>query len=157
MIARRGGQGDAERGAALVLAVAFLALLGLLVPTLLGLADTSFLTTNRLDDQRATTYAADGGLDGALQWARVNRACGSYGSPAGSCPTFQATVSGQTASVTFQSQTQLRDVDRTLTLTSTVKGTPRVVAQVVLRDSAAVSTPIGTLAGVDVLSWVYQR
>ena len=52
---------------------------------------------------------------------------------------------------------QLRDVDRTLTLTSTVKGTPRVVVQVVLRDSAAVSTPIGTLAGVDVLSWVYQR
>ncbi|MBI4729746.1 MAG: hypothetical protein HY775_09650 [Acidobacteria bacterium] len=59
-----------DSGVVLVLALVFLSLFGLAIASLLGFADASFRATMAVRDQRADVYAADGGLDGAINRVR---------------------------------------------------------------------------------------
>ena len=140
-----------EEGASLILALAFLMVFALLIPALLDLGTTNVLATTRLKDQRSTVYAADGAMDGAIQYLRRNPGCAR---PFGSCPVanFQATLDGETATVTWTAQGAPLALDRTVDLVSTVAGTPRVTARVVISDSSTAAEP-----PVDVKTWRYNR
>ena len=144
-----------ERGASLLMALGFLAAFSLVIPALLQLGSTNFLVTARLREQRASVYVADGATEGAIQYLRTHLSCARP--IAGSCPItqFQYTdPSGTTATTTWQFAGSAFDYDRTLVLTSSVNGTPRVTARVIFRDS----NPTGTGgAPVDVVNWTYQR
>jgi hypothetical protein len=59
-----------DEGTVLILALAFLALFGLVVGTLLGLASTNFKATAVVRDRATATYSADGAVDGAINSAR---------------------------------------------------------------------------------------
>src|SRR4051794_41186552 len=71
-----------ERGASLLLALGFLALCGVLIPAIVNLGSTNLVDTSRLHDQRSVVYAADGAVDAALQYLRVDTGCGRL---SGSC------------------------------------------------------------------------
>ena len=140
-----------EEGTSLILALAFLMVFALLIPAILDLGTTNVLATSKLKDQRSTVYASDGAMDGAIQYLRRNPGCGR---PFGVCPAanFQATLEGETATVTWTAQGAPLELDRTVDLVSTVAGTPRVTARVVISDSSTAAEP-----PVDVQSWRYNR
>jgi hypothetical protein len=142
-----------ESGVSLILALGFLALFSVFIPQLLELGATDLLVTSRLQEQRAAIYAADGTTDGAIQYLRSHTNCGRVINP--SCPIsqFEATVNGVTAITTFTFSGRAIDYDRTLDLTTSVDGVPRVTAHVIIRDSA----PSGGDVPVDVQSWTYIR
>ena len=142
-----------ESGVSLVLALGFLALFAVFIPKLLELGATDLLDTSRLHEQRAAIYAADGATDGAIQYLRSHTNCGRVINP--SCPIsqFEATVNGVTAVTTFTFSGRPIDYDRTLDLTTSVAGVPRVRAHVIIRDA----TPTAGDVPVDVQSWTYLR
>jgi hypothetical protein len=142
-----------ESGVSLLLALGFLALFSVFIPKLLELGATDLLDTSRLQEQRAAIYAADGTTDGAIQYLRSHTNCGRVINP--SCPIsqFQATVNGVTAVTTFSFSGRPIDYDRTLDLTTSVAGVPRVRAHIIIRDSA----PTAGDVPVDVQSWTYVR
>jgi hypothetical protein len=70
-----------EGGQALVLALAFLTFAGLVIAATLTYAYASELTTQRLSNQRDTTYTADGATDAAVQMGRLDPTLGAYGDP----------------------------------------------------------------------------
>lgn len=139
-----------EQGTALVLALLFLSLFGALIAVVLGATGNSVLATQRLREQRAEVYAADGATDGAIQFVRTNTSRGAYG---GSCPVFTATVGGATATVTCGSVGAPDDVDRTVEFVASVGGVQRVTARVIYRDSTAQTSQ----PQVDVIAWTYHR
>jgi hypothetical protein len=124
---------------------------GLLIPAILDLGTTNVLATTRLQGQRSTVYASDGAMDGAIQYLRRNPGCAR---PFGSCPatSFVATLDNKTATVTWTALGVPLALDRTVRLTSTVDGTPRVTTEVVISDSSTAAEP-----PVDVKSWRYNR
>ncbi|MGZ7027172.1 MAG: hypothetical protein ACXVJ4_16710 [Acidimicrobiia bacterium] len=65
-----------ESGATLVLALAFLAIFGLLIVAVLGFSDASFRAAAGYRSQRASNYGADGALDGAINRVRNNTSIG---------------------------------------------------------------------------------
>jgi hypothetical protein len=67
---------EGEHGATLVLALAFLAIFGLLTVAILGFGDASFRATAGYRSQRAANYSADGALDGAVNRVRHNTSIG---------------------------------------------------------------------------------
>ena len=148
-----------EEGVSLILALAFLVLFGLTVPPLLNLGTANLLSTSRLHDQRATVYAADGATDAAIQYLRSHPGCGRQLQVAASCPiltdsshsSFSATVGGQAATTTITGTGALFALDRSVTLSTTVGGSPRVDAKAIIRDSSPLEPP------VDVVSWKYSR
>lgn len=93
-----------EDGAALVMALVFLTVAGILVAALLSFADTSFRTTVAVQDQRSTLYAADGAVEAAVNYYRTNLSSPTPCPPAGSVPSVNG-VGGIsvscTAGVTF--------------------------------------------------------
>jgi hypothetical protein len=142
-----------EDGASLILALAFLLVFAILIPAILDLGTTNVLSTSRLKSQRSTTYEADGAMDGAIQYLRLHPACGR---PATVCPesSFQTNLNdGTAATVTWSAvDPDPFKLDRDVSLVSTVDGTPRVNARVVIRDSSTADLP-----PVDVKSWQYVR
>jgi hypothetical protein len=136
-----------------MLALGFLALFGLMMPSLLQLGSTNLLGTARLREQRSAVYAADGATDGAIQYLRAHDLCGRPG--IGSCPIsqFTSTVNGVTATTTWAFSGLPIHYDRTFDLTTTVAGAPRVTAKVIIRDSNVTSVE----KPVDVLNWTYKR
>jgi len=155
-----------ERGASLVIALGFLALCGVLIPAIVNLAGTNLSGTSRLHTQRGDLYAADGAVDGALQYLRQHPACGTlYGncpSPATdpSCPGgtgFSAAINGGIACVTVKAKGGAFDLDRTVELVASVDGNPRVDATAIIRDSALSNTVALGSQPVDVKSWTYNR
>jgi len=145
-----------ERGASLLLALGFLLAFSLAIPALLRLGTTNFLATTQLRQQRGSVYAADGSTEGAIQYLRHTSHIDCARPIAGSCPIthFDYTdPSGTTAVTTWQFVGGVFDYDRTLLLTSSVGGVPRVTARVIFRDSQ----PVGSLAPADVVNWTYKR
>jgi len=144
-----------EEGVSLILALAFLSLFGLFIPELLTLGSTNLLATSRLQEQRATVYAADGATDGAIQFLRRNTNCGRpiNGSCPGNATNFTATIGPKSATTTWAFAGSNIDFDRTFNLTTTVDGTTRVRATVRIRDSNLSSSEVP----VDVMSWTYVR
>ena len=141
-------------------------LFGFLVPPLLNLGTTNLLTTSRLQEQRSTVYAADGTTDGAIQYLRSHPTCGrrfQLQTGTGSCPTytgpdtsnFSATVDGRTAITTVTGIGALSDLDRTVTLSTSIGGQVLVTAKAIIRDSQVVGTV--TEPPVDVQNWTYVR
>ena len=61
---------DGERGASLVLALAFLSMFGVFIVALLGFAQTAFLTTTGVHQQGLRQYAASSAIDTAIQRVR---------------------------------------------------------------------------------------
>lgn len=145
MSGRRG-----EAGVALIFALVFLSLFGTLIAVVLGFTNSSVLATQRHREQRAAVYAADGAIDGAIQYVRTDAQRGAYG---GSCPGFEAMIGGVTATVTCASAGEADDVDRTVAFVATVGATPRVTARVIYRDATAQTNQ----PQVDVISWTYHR
>ena len=76
-----------DRGAALLIALLFMTVGSLLAISLANSAGNNLLNTSTLRVQRSLEYAADGGLDGAIQSARYhNGACLASFPPSGSPP-----------------------------------------------------------------------
>ncbi len=140
-----------EGGSSLILALAFLMAFGILIPAILDLGTTNVLATTRLKDQRGTVYAADGAMDGAIQYLRRNPGCAR---PFGSCPVsnFQVALDGQAATVTWTALGAPLALDRTAELVSSIGGTPRVRARIMISDSSTAAEP-----PVDVQTWRYNR
>jgi hypothetical protein len=143
-----------ERGAALLLALGFLVFFGLVVGAMLTFTGASVLASDRLRDQRATAYAADGAMDAAIQVGRVNPGLGAYGaSPCMKASAFTSTATttdATVATVTCESIASPMDLDRTVRFTATVGGIRELVATVLFHDGTGTSPP-----GVEVLSWTY--
>jgi Tfp pilus assembly protein PilX len=95
-----------EEGSALIVALAFLMLFALLVPALLGLANTSILATERLAERRATVYAADAAMEAAIQNVRYNLDAGRDPSIPGvqPCPDLTTSVNGVAVTVKCEGQ-----------------------------------------------------
>lgn len=74
---------DGERGASLILALAFLTLFGALLVTLLGFVQVAFLANSRVHQQGLTRYAMAGAIDASVQRARKEQTMGvtSCGTP----------------------------------------------------------------------------
>lgn len=79
---------NAETGASLILALAFLSVLGLFGTVLLSYGGISLRATNAVRDQREQVYAADGAVQTAIQHARVDDTIGHDPAAGGSCPDF---------------------------------------------------------------------
>jgi hypothetical protein len=142
-----------ERGASLLLAIGFLAAFSFVIPALLRLGSTNFLATSRLREQRGSVYAADGAMDGAIQYLRAHQVCGG---PTGTCPIsqFTATLNGVTATTTWNyDASRPIDYDRTFDLSTSVNGVPRVTARIIVRYAHIGGGEIP----VDVLNWTYKR
>ena len=155
-----------ERGASLVIALGFLALCGVLIPAIVSLAGTNLAGTSRLHTQRSDLYAADGAVDGAIQYLRQNSGCGTlYGncpSPVTdpSCPGgtgYSASVNGSVACVAVNAKGGVFDLDRTVELIATVGAKQRVDATAIIRDSKLSSTVLPGNQPVDVKRWTYNR
>ncbi len=151
-----------EDGQVLLLALGFLVFFGLVIGALLTFADASVRSTERLREQRATVYAADGALDAAIQVARTDTGVGGYGDARCQLPgTSSATPILLTTTATTDDATVATVIcnwspdplqpDRTVTFTSFVSGpaTPLVRATVVYHDSG------GPMPDVNITSWTY--
>jgi hypothetical protein len=89
--------GTDERGASLVLALAFLGLFGLAIGALLSYTDTNIRTTVALRTKRSGFYAADGAVQAAINGVRSNTALGVSGTT--TCPPA-VTINGLVPTVT---------------------------------------------------------
>jgi len=138
-----------EDGQALLIALAFLVFFGLVIAFILGFAEASVRATVNLREQRAVVYAADGAMDGAIQYGRWNLEVGAFGKVP--CVTYSATLNGQTATVTCVALGNPLNADRRVLFTASVDGVPRITADVFYDGTA---TPP---ASVYVLSWTYLR
>ena len=151
-----------EEGQVLLLALGFLLFFGLVIGAMLTFADTSVRGAERLREQRASVYAADGAVDAAIQVGRSDTGVGAYGDarcqpPGASTPTpilltTTATIGDNTvAKVTCNWSPDYLQPDRTVTFTSFVgsMATPVVRATVLYHDSG------GTPPDVSILSWTY--
>src|SRR5580765_5339555 len=111
-------------------------------------AGASVRSSERLREQRATAYAADGAIDAAIQVGRTDTTVGAYGDPrcqppgasaaAPALATITATTDDHTiATVICNWSPDILQPDRTVTYTSFVGGTtsPVVRATVVYHDS----------------------
>jgi hypothetical protein len=139
-----------EDGQALILALAFLVFFGLVIAAMLSFATTNLLATERLGEDRAALYAADGAMDGAIQYARTpaGLSAGAYG--AVPCITFSYTdPAGVAATVTCKSLANPTDLDRKVQFTASVGSVPKIQTTVLFHDSTSGSGP----PAVDVLSW----
>ena len=148
-----------EEGAVLLLALAFLAFFGLVIGATLTFADASMRSTERLREQRATVYAADGAVDAAIQVGRTDTGVGAYGDarcqpPGTSSATpvlLTTTANGTNVSVICNWSPDFLQPDRTVVFTSFLAGTtmPLAQAKVVYLDSG------GTVPVVNILAWTY--
>ena len=97
---RSSRRGRGEDGVSLILAMAFLALLSVLVVSLLTVVYSSVKTTTAVSDHSSNLYGADGGADIALQLLRSNSSyCPDVGSPQ-SMPS--QSIGGRTVNLTCQ-------------------------------------------------------
>ena len=144
-----------EDGTTLLIALGFLMLFALMIPALLELGTTNLKATQRLHEQRADVYVADGATEGAIQYLRTRPSCARP--IGGSCPISQFDYTDPTttanATTTWQFGGSVFDFDRTLNLTTRINGVTRVTARVVIRDSQ----PSAGGVPVDVLNWTYRR
>jgi hypothetical protein len=149
MTPRRG-----EDGQALLLALGFLVFFGLVIGALMTFVSANVLGSERLREQRASAYAADGALDAAIQIARSDPAVGAFGAaPCMHATTFTTTATsadGTVATVTCTSLADPIDLDRTVRFTASIGGTNVVVADVLIHDGTGLPNP-----GVEVLKWTY--
>jgi type II secretory pathway component PulK len=143
-----------ERGASLVIALAFLAVFAAVVPALLQLGATNLQDTKRLREQRDIVYAADGATEGAIQYLRTHDGCGR---PFSTCPVsqFTANLNGVDATTKWAFAGTAIDYDRTFNLTTTTSdGVVRVTAKIITRDASPGNS---TFVPVDVVNWTYKR
>jgi hypothetical protein len=109
--AARLGEGrlEGERGASLVLAIAFLGLFSVFIVALLGFAQAAFLSTVGVHEQGLRQYAASSAVDTAIQRVRANIDLGrdpAFGGPScdlsypavGDAPAVSVTCAGQPGS-----------------------------------------------------------
>jgi hypothetical protein len=93
-----------DDGALLIVALAFLALLGLLTTAVLGYADTSLRGHRVFAAERAERYAVDGGVEAAIEVLRDDLDAGRDASYGGTCPDTEPlasfSVNGIATSVT---------------------------------------------------------
>jgi hypothetical protein len=141
-----------EDGASLLIALGFLMLFALLIPAIIGLGGTNFLGTTKLHTQRATNYAADGALDGAIQYMRQsgNLSCGRLNT---TC-TFNVTIGNVPTQVTMTGTGGIFDLDRTVNLVVKRTSDSQTIATgtVFIRDSSTTAPP-----PVYVTNWRYLR
>jgi hypothetical protein len=151
-----------EEGAVLLLALGFLMFFGLVIGATLTFADASVRSTERLREQRATAYAADGAIDAAIQVGRTDTGVGAYGDARCQPPgTSSATPVLLTTTATTADKTKVSVIcnwsldflqpDRTVIFTSLLAGTttPLAQAKVIYLDSG------GIVPAVNIVTWTY--
>jgi Tfp pilus assembly protein PilX len=151
-----------EEGQALILALGFLVFFGLVIGAMLTFAGASLRSSERLREQRASVYAADGAIDAAIQVGRTDTGVGAYGDPRCQPPgtssatpvllrTTATTDDNTVASVICNWSPDFLQPDRTVTFTSFIGATttPVVRTTVVYHDSG------GTVPDVNISSWTY--
>jgi len=107
-----------ERGASMILALAFIVVFGVIIGALLELGSTNMLATAQLSDTRVDKYAADGGLEASIRYHAQNPTV---------CSALNITIGAETANVTCAAETA---AIRTLRLASSVGGVKWVEATV---------------------------
>jgi len=143
-----------EAGQALILALAFLLIIGLGVGAMVSFAASSMLSTGQLRTQRSTVYAADGAIDAAIQAGRYDASIGAFGaSPCMHSSSFtNAEPDGTTATVTCAGTSNPLTSDRMVTFTATYGGATVLVAKAIYHDGAVGGIPP---IPVDVVQWTY--
>lgn len=95
-----------QRGSGLVLALVMITVIGLLLSGLLGLADGSMRAGSAIQDQGDRIFAADAGIERAIQEIRSNPELGRDAADGGTCPSVTLNgVNGKDVSVTCQGLT----------------------------------------------------
>ncbi|MCZ7627849.1 MAG: hypothetical protein M5U19_01550 [Microthrixaceae bacterium] len=111
-----------QSGASLVIVMAFMAFLAVIVPTVLGLANTGLAVTEPVVEDRRALYAAASALDAAI---RLGDADADVGVPGGPCPDTSAVVDGLEVRVDCQGHPAPVDgchyLDRFVTYTAEVR------------------------------------
>ena len=145
-----------EEGAALILAMGFLAFFGIVIGAILGFARASVGTTQGLGVQRSSAYAADAALEVAIRAGRMDPAIGGFGaSPCMHSTAFTMTATTQDATTATVScvATQAPLADRDVIFTASVNGVAVAVAEVRYLDAPL--APVGTPSTAQVLGWTY--
>ena len=145
-----------EEGAALIVAMGFLAFFGIVIGAILGLARASVGTTQGLAVQRSNAYAADAALEVAIRAGRKDPAIGGFGaSPCMHSTAFTttATTSDATTATVTCVATQAPLADRDVIFTARVNGVAIAVAEVRYLDDPL--APAGTPSSAQVLRWTY--
>lgn len=94
-----------ESGSALVLALVFLTVIGMVTAMLLTFLDTAFETTTVVRGQRSELYSVDGAAKTALERIRADLEEGVDPAEGGSCSDFTApSIDGRTVSVVCEGQ-----------------------------------------------------
>lgn len=139
-----------EDGQALLIALAFLLLFGVVIAVVLGFAEASVRATMNLREQRSVAYAADGAMDGAIAYAAspAGRADGVGYFGRVPCISYSVVLNGETATVTCESVGNPLSENRRVRFTASVDGIPRVSADVFFPAGGGAPT---------VLSWTYLR
>ena len=137
-----------EDGGSLILALAFIMSMAIIIVSILDTATTSVLATERLQERRNTAYVADGTTNGAIQYMRSHGKCGR---PGQTCiPDFRWS-NGSSTGITTMTPVGPPLLDRTVDLSTSVDGTLRVTARVIIRDN-----DLGE-PRVDIQNWTYHR
>lgn len=90
-----------QQGSALILALAMLTAIGLILSALLGFASSATNAAVTIRDQGKRIYAADAGIERAIQGIRYNPELGRDPAEGGSCPSFTLPgVNSKTVTVT---------------------------------------------------------
>jgi hypothetical protein len=93
-----------EEGSALVIALVFLTVIGLITAGLLSFMDVAFHTTVAVRDQRAQAYSVDGAAKAAIQRIRGTLSEGVDPADGGTCSPDTPTIDGRTVTVTCVGQ-----------------------------------------------------
>src|SRR3954465_11004875 len=80
-----------QRGASLIIVMAFMVLLAAIVPALLGLASTGLAVTKPVVADRRELYAATSAVEAAIQLGNIDP---DVGVPGGPCPNTSTEVDG---------------------------------------------------------------
>lgn len=129
-----------QRGASLIIVMAFMILLATIVPALLGLASTGLAVTRPVVADRRELYAATSALEAAVQVGNIDPDVGVAGGP---CPNTSTEVDGFAVDVECQAHPAPLDgchyLDRFVTYTAEVRRSgqsevlTRVATEVVYR------------------------
>lgn len=104
MIARiRARQQCDDTGAALLIALGFVALFGLMIGAILGFSDTSLRATETVQTQRENVYAADGAVEATIAAMRNDANMGRFGGAA--CDQTVPDLNGHSVVVTCTAHT----------------------------------------------------
>jgi Tfp pilus assembly protein PilX len=146
-----------EDGVALILAIAFMVVVGLISASLFGLIRTSVNDRSTLDTTRNREYAADAAIERAIVQVRNLDTPGPAFTP---CPSSTSTVNGITIQVTCANAptAPLLHIQRNVIFTASWSGDAVIRAQVYFATNKSPSDYLqGDITRTYIQSWSVNR